>query len=73
MGVNVTVARASERFFAKLDGVVDPEEKRRIIGNEFIRVFEDVAKETGAQYLIQGTIYPDRIESGFRKHSEKIK
>jgi GMP synthase (glutamine-hydrolysing) len=73
LGVNVTVARTSERFFAKLDGVVDPEEKRRIIGNEFIRVFEEAAKETGAQYLIQGTIYPDRIESGFRKHSEKIK
>jgi GMP synthase (glutamine-hydrolysing) len=73
IGVKVTIVRASERFFTKLDGVIDPEEKRRIIGNEFIHVFEDVAKETGAQYLIQGTIYPDKIESGVSKHSEKIK
>jgi GMP synthase (glutamine-hydrolysing) len=71
--VNIVVIDAQERFFTKLKGVVDPEEKRKIIGEEFIRVFEDVAKKTGAEYLIQGTIYPDRIESGVRKRSEKIK
>ena len=73
LGVKVIVANASDRFFGKLKGVVEPEEKRRIIGNEFIRVFEEEAKRTGAEFLIQGTIYPDRIESGFRKHSDKIK
>jgi GMP synthase (glutamine-hydrolysing) len=61
------------RFMERLRGVKDPEEKRRIIGEEFIRVFEEVARGEGAEYLVQGTIYPDRIESGFRKHSEKIK
>jgi len=71
--VNIMVIDAQARFFTKLKGVVDPEEKRRIIGEEFIRVFEEVAKSTGAEYLIQGTIYPDRIESGARKRSEKIK
>ncbi|RJS76347.1 glutamine-hydrolyzing GMP synthase [Candidatus Bathyarchaeota archaeon] len=73
LGVKVTVVEASERFFKKLKGVTQPEEKRRIIGNEFVRVFEEEARKIGAQYLIQGTIYPDRIESGFRKHSDKIK
>jgi GMP synthase (glutamine-hydrolysing) len=73
LGVNVVTINAQERFLKKLKGIVDPEEKRRIIGNEFIRVFEEVAKNTGAEYLIQGTIYPDRIESGIRKHSDKIK
>jgi GMP synthase (glutamine-hydrolysing) len=57
----------------KLKGVVNPEKKRKIIGEEFIRVFEEIAEITGAEYLIQGTIYPDRIESGFRKFSDKIK
>jgi len=71
--INFVVADAQERFMEKLKGVVDPEKKRRIIGEEFIRVFEEKAEKTGAEYLIQGTIYPDRIESGFRKHSEKIK
>lgn len=73
LGVNVVVIDAQERFFQRLAGVVDPEEKRMIIGNEFIKVFEEVAEKTGSEYLIQGTIYPDRIESGIRKHSEKIK
>lgn len=71
--VNLVVIDAQRRFFTKLKGIVDPEEKRKIIGEEFIRVFEDVAKKTEAEYLIQGTIYPDRIESGVRKRSEKIK
>jgi GMP synthase (glutamine-hydrolysing) len=57
----------------KLKGVVEPETKRKVIGEEFIRVFEEIANESGAEYLIQGTIYPDRIESGFRKNSDKIK
>lgn len=73
LGVEVIVAQAKERFLEKMKGVVDPEEKRRIIGAEFIRVFEEAAREIGAEYLIQGTIYPDRIESGFRRHSDKIK
>jgi GMP synthase (glutamine-hydrolysing) len=72
-GVNVVVVRAQERFLEKLEGVIDPEEKRKIIGSEFIRVFEEEAKKIDADYLIQGTIYPDRIESGFRKHSDTIK
>jgi GMP synthase (glutamine-hydrolysing) len=72
-GVNVVVVRAQERFLKKLEGVIDPEEKRKIIGSEFIRVFEEAAKKIDAEYLIQGTIYPDRIESGFRKHSDTIK
>jgi len=71
--VNLVVVNARERFFKRLEGVTDPEAKRKIIGEEFIRVFEEEAKRIGAEYLIQGTIYPDRIESGFRKFSDKIK
>ncbi len=59
---------AEERFLEKLAGVTDPETKRRIIGEEFIRVFEAEAKKIGAvDYLVQGTIYPDVIESGVGK------
>lgn len=55
---------ARERFISKLDGVTDPEQKRKIIGNEFIRVFEEAAESVqGAKYLAQGTLYPDVIES----------
>jgi len=71
--INFVRANVQERFMKKLKGVTDPEKKRKIIGEEFIRVFEEKAAKTGAEYLIQGTIYPDRIESGFRKHSDKIK
>jgi GMP synthase (glutamine-hydrolysing) len=71
--INFIIANTQERFMQKLKSVVDPETKRKIIGEEFIRVFEEIANESGAEYLIQGTIYPDRIESGFRKHSDKIK
>jgi len=67
------VADAQERFMAKLRGVSDPEKKRKIIGKEFVRVFEEIAAKSGADYLIQGTIYPDRIESGFRRNSDRIK
>ncbi len=72
-GVNIVAIRARDRFMKRLVGVVDPEKKRKIIGEEFIRVFEEAAKKIAADYLIQGTIYPDRIESGFRKHSDTIK
>lgn len=65
MGMNVILADASDRFLKKLQGVRDPEKKRKIIGKEFIDVFEIEAKKIGAvDYLVQGTIYPDVIESG---------
>lgn len=58
-------ANAQERFFSKLTGLTDPEAKRKAIGEEFIRVFEDEARKIGAvDFLVQGTIYPDVIESG---------
>ncbi|MEM2466700.1 MAG: glutamine-hydrolyzing GMP synthase [Candidatus Bathyarchaeia archaeon] len=71
--INMVIVNAQERFFERLKGVTDPEMKRKIIGEEFIRVFEEIAEKVGAEYLIQGTIYPDRIESGFRRFSDKIK
>ena len=71
--INFVVADAQERFMNKLRGTTEPETKRKIMGEEFIRVFEEIAAKSGAEYLIQGTIYPDRIESGFRKNSDKIK
>ena len=66
--LNFIKVDAGERFLSKLNGVVDPERKRKIIGEEFIRVFEEVSKKIGAvDYLVQGTIYPDVIESGLGK------
>ncbi len=62
-GLNLHYIDASERFFEALKGVTDPEEKRKIIGRVFIEVFEEVAKEINADFLIQGTIAPDWIES----------
>ncbi|MCI9170738.1 MAG: glutamine-hydrolyzing GMP synthase [Lawsonibacter sp.] len=63
--LNFVRADAEDRFLAKLAGVEDPERKRKIIGEEFIRVFEEEAKKVGAvDFLAQGTIYPDVIESG---------
>jgi GMP synthase (glutamine-hydrolysing) len=63
-GLNVTVVNARERFLTRLAGVVDPEQKRKIIGAEFIAVFEEEAKKVGAvEFLAQGTLYPDVIES----------
>ncbi|MGH9299248.1 MAG: glutamine-hydrolyzing GMP synthase, partial [Acidimicrobiales bacterium] len=57
--------KAADRYFEALARVVDPEEKRKVIGTEFIRIFEQVAKErAGVRYLVQGTLYPDVIESG---------
>ncbi|WP_049997737.1 glutamine-hydrolyzing GMP synthase [Halococcus sediminicola] len=57
------IVDAHERFLDALSGVTDPEEKRKIVGERFIREFEREARETEAEYLVQGTIYPDRIES----------
>jgi GMP synthase (glutamine-hydrolysing) len=71
--LNFITANVQARFMEKLANVTDPEKKRKIIGKEFVRVFEEIAEKSGADYLIQGTIYPDRIESGFRRHSDKIK
>ena len=66
--LNFVRVNAQERFYSKLAGVTDPETKRKIIGEEFIRVFEDEAKKIGAvDFLVQGTIYPDVIESGLGK------
>ena len=65
MGMNVVKADASDDFISKLEGVRSPERKRKIIGAEFIKVFEREAKKIGkVDYLVQGTIYPDVIESG---------
>ncbi len=65
MGLNLIRVNASDRFLAKLEGVTEPEKKRKIIGEEFIRVFEEEAKKIGkVQVLVQGTIYPDVVESG---------
>lgn len=64
--MNIIKIDAADRFLGKLAGVSDPETKRKIIGKEFIRVFEDFAKELGkVDFLVQGTIYPDIVESGF--------
>ncbi|NLE05936.1 MAG: glutamine-hydrolyzing GMP synthase [Crenarchaeota archaeon] len=71
--INFITANVQTRFMEKLKGVIEPEKKRKIIGEEFIRVFEEIAEKSNAEYLIQGTIYPDRIESGFRKNSDIIK
>jgi len=71
--LNLICLDERRRFIDKLMGVADPELKRKIIGEEFIRAFERTAAKVKTDYLIQGTIYPDRIESGIRKHSEKIK
>ena len=72
-GMNLIKVDASKRFLSLLVGVTEPEKKRKIIGSEFIRVFEEEAKKIGAvDYLVQGTIYPDVIESGLGA-SAKIK
>ncbi len=72
--VNFIRVDARERFYAKLSGVTEPERKRKIIGEEFIRVFEEEAKKIGAvDFLAQGTIYPDVVESGLGGESAVIK
>ena len=66
--LNFIRVNAQNRFYEKLAGIIEPEDKRKIIGEEFIRVFEEEAQKIGAvDYLVQGTIYPDVIESGLGK------
>jgi GMP synthase (glutamine-hydrolysing) len=63
--LNLDFVDAGERFLSKVSGISEPEQKRKIIGNEFIRLFEDEAKKLGKiDYLVQGTLYPDIVESG---------
>ena len=64
MGAECKIVDASDRFFKPLKGVIEPERKRMIIGEQFIRVFEEEATRDGSEFLIQGTIAPDWIESG---------
>ena len=72
--LNFIRVNAQERFYSKLAGVIEPERKRKIIGEEFIRVFEEEAKKIGAvDFLAQGTIYPDVVESGLGGESAVIK
>src|SRR5690606_11241840 len=76
-GVQLKVVDAADRFLAALDGVTDPEQKRKIIGREFIRVFEAAAREIDAErhvdFLVQGTLYPDVVESGGGAGTANIK
>jgi GMP synthase (glutamine-hydrolysing) len=81
-GVRLKVVDAAERFLSALDGVSDPESKRKIIGREFIRVFEQAAREVVAEseasgetveFLVQGTLYPDVVESGGGEGTANIK
>ncbi len=72
--INFVRVNAQERYYAKLAGVEEPEKKRKIIGEEFIRVFEEEAKKIGkVDFLAQGTIYPDVVESGLGGESAVIK
>ena len=72
--LNFIRVNAQERYYSKLAGVTEPEEKRKIIGEEFIRVFEEEAKKIGkVDFLVQGTIYPDVVESGLGGESAVIK
>ena len=76
LGVNVILSRSADRFLKRLKGVTDPETKRKIIGEEFIRVFEEEARKIGkVDFLAQGTLYPDVIESASSgsKAAAKIK
>lgn len=71
--MNVKIIKAEKIFLNNLKGVTDPEKKRKIIGKTFIEVLEKEAKKMNADFLVQGTIYPDVIESAGTKHSQKIK
>jgi len=68
--LNLRIIHAEDEFISALAGITDPEKKRKVIGERFIRVFEREARKTGALFLLQGTIYPDRIESegGIKSH-----
>jgi GMP synthase (glutamine-hydrolysing) len=76
-GIKLKVVDAADRFLAALAGVIDPEQKRKIIGREFIRVFEQAAREVAAEgdveFLVQGTLYPDVVESGGGTGTASIK
>ena len=72
-GVIVIVIEAKNEFLKALKGVIEPEEKRKIIGKTFIDIFEREAKKINAKFLVQGTIYPDVIESKGSKHAQNIK
>jgi GMP synthase (glutamine-hydrolysing) len=76
-GIRLKVVDAEERFLGALKGVADPEQKRKIIGREFIRVFEQAAREVDAErhveFLVQGTLYPDVVESGGGTGTANIK
>ena len=61
---NLVTVKAADRYFKALEGVTEPEQKRKVIGELFIRIFEDEQEKVGAKYLVQGTIAPDWIESG---------
>ncbi|HSW79890.1 MAG TPA: glutamine-hydrolyzing GMP synthase [Candidatus Saccharimonadales bacterium] len=68
LGLNIKPIRAAQRFYAKLAGVTDPEQKRKIIGAEFIAIFEEEARKVkNVKFLVQGTLYPDRITSMSQK------
>lgn len=71
--MQILVIDARDTFMKALEGITDPETKRKAIGKTFIRVFEEEAKKIGATFLVQGTIYPDVIESSGTKHSKNIK
>jgi len=73
LNVNLKIVKASKSYFSALKGVTEPEKKRKIIGKIFIDIFEKIAREEKADFLIQGTIYSDRIESGLTKNSSNIK
>lgn len=64
LGLNLVFVDAKEEFYSEMKGVTNPEKKRKIIGEKFIRIFERVAREKKAEFLVQGTIAPDWIESG---------
>jgi GMP synthase (glutamine-hydrolysing) len=73
-GIRLKVVDAADRFLGALAGVTDPEQKRKIIGREFIRVFEEAAREVGpVDFLVQGTLYPDVVESGGGTGTANIK
>lgn len=71
--MNIEIIDAKKIFFKALKGIIDPEEKRKIIGRTFIDVFDAEARRLGAKFLVQGTIYPDVIESAGSKHARVIK
>nr|WP_256205088.1 glutamine-hydrolyzing GMP synthase [Aeropyrum camini] len=73
VGIEPMIIDAGEQFLSALEGVADPEEKRRVVGRLYAEVLELVARELGAEYLVQGTIYPDVIESGASPGADVIK